>query len=130
MWHSVCFEYHIQKIFNHVSRFTQYAFMMKSQPLILQKQMTVNTIVLGCFLLSGVSGLIYEILWTRQLILVFGSTSFAVSTVLTAFMGGLALGSFLFGRYISRNSTASTLNPSIPLPCKNRVFALHEGRSG
>ena len=34
----------------------------------------------------------------RELVLVFGATTFAVSTVLTAFMGGLALGSFYFGR--------------------------------
>jgi spermidine synthase len=33
-----------------------------------------------------------------MLILIFGSTTLAVSTVLTSFMGGLALGSFLFGR--------------------------------
>ena len=38
-----------------------------------------------------------------MLILIFGSTTFAISTVLTAFMGGLALGSYLFGRYIDRS---------------------------
>jgi spermidine synthase len=38
----------------------------------------------------------------RMLILIFGSTTFAISTVLTAFMGGLALGSFCFGRFIDR----------------------------
>lgn len=54
------------------------------------------------FFLSGALGLIYEVLWLRMLILVFGSTQFAVSTILTAFMGGLALGSYLFGRWIDR----------------------------
>jgi spermidine synthase len=38
-----------------------------------------------------------------MLILIFGSTTFAVSTALTAFMGGLALGSCLFGRFIDRS---------------------------
>ncbi|HKG20297.1 MAG TPA: fused MFS/spermidine synthase, partial [Blastocatellia bacterium] len=51
-----------------------------------------------CFFASGVSGLIYQVVWVRELVLVFGATTFAVSTVLTAFMGGLALGSYYFGR--------------------------------
>ncbi len=54
------------------------------------------------FFLSGAAGLIYEIVWMRQLTFLFGSTIFAVSAVLTAFMGGLALGSFLFGRWAGR----------------------------
>src|SRR5260221_9322624 len=44
-------------------------------------------------------------LWTRMLTLVFGSTTLAVSTVLTAFMGGLGLGSFLAGRFADRLKT-------------------------
>jgi spermidine synthase len=55
-----------------------------------------------CFVLSGATGLIYEILWARMLGLVFGATTLAVSTVLAAFMGGLALGSALAGRLASR----------------------------
>ena len=55
-------------------------------------------VILLCFFLSGASGLIYQVVWVRELVLVFGATTFAVSTVLTAFMGGLALGSFWFGR--------------------------------
>ena len=63
----------------------------------------IPAIIFFCFLLSGLSSLIYEVLWVRMLILIFGSTTFAISTVLTAFMGGLALGSYLFGRYIDRS---------------------------
>src|SRR5215471_19485772 len=55
-------------------------------------------VILLCFFFSGVSGLVYQVIWVRELVLVFGATTFAVSTVLTAFMGGLALGSFYFGR--------------------------------
>src|SRR6266542_964047 len=55
-------------------------------------------IVAACFFLSGATGLIYEVLWARMLGLVFGATTLAVSTVLAAFMGGLALGSALAGR--------------------------------
>ena len=56
------------------------------------------------FFVSGALGLVYEVLWLRMLILVFGSTQFAVSTILTAFMGGLALGSYLFGRIVDRRT--------------------------
>lgn len=55
-------------------------------------------LVAACFVLSGATGLIYEVLWARMLGLVFGATTLAVSTVLAAFMGGLALGSALAGR--------------------------------
>jgi spermidine synthase len=55
-------------------------------------------IVAACFFLSGATGLIYEVLWARMLGLVFGATTLAVSTVLAAFMAGLAFGSALAGR--------------------------------
>src|SRR2546422_6196506 len=55
-----------------------------------------------CFILSGATGLIYEVLWARMLGLVFGATTLAVSTVLASFMGGLALGSALAGRVAAR----------------------------
>lgn len=55
-----------------------------------------------CFVLSGATGLIYEVLWARMLGLVFGATTFAISAVLAAFMGGLALGSAWAGRLAAR----------------------------
>jgi spermidine synthase len=62
----------------------------------------IRPLVLICFFFSGFSGLLYEVLWLRMLILIFGSTTLAISTVLTSFMGGLALGSYLFGRIMDR----------------------------
>jgi spermidine synthase len=59
-------------------------------------------VLLGLFLLSGVSGLVYQVIWARQLTLVFGATSPAITTVLAAFMLGLALGSYAAGRWASR----------------------------
>jgi spermidine synthase len=55
-----------------------------------------------CFFLSGASALVYEVVWLRWLVHLFGATTLAVSTVLTAFMGGLALGSWLAGRWVRR----------------------------
>src|SRR5947199_9290302 len=55
------------------------------------------------FFLSGISGLMYEVVWVRMLTRILGSTIYATSTVLAAFMAGLALGSFLVGRSIDRS---------------------------
>ncbi len=52
----------------------------------------VNLILYMSFFLSGVAGLIYEVLWARYLSLIFGNTAYAHSLVLATFMGGLALG--------------------------------------
>ncbi len=54
------------------------------------------------FFFSGLSALVYQLLWMRHLGFIFGNTIYAGATVLTAFMGGLALGSHLFGRYAER----------------------------
>jgi len=54
------------------------------------------------FFLSGTAALIYQVAWLRILSLVFGVTVYAASAVLTSFMGGLALGSWLGGRAADR----------------------------
>jgi spermidine synthase len=54
------------------------------------------------FLFSGVASLIYQIVWVRMLTLVFGHTIYSVSIVLSAFMAGLGLGSYLWGRTIDK----------------------------
>jgi spermidine synthase len=78
----------------------------------------MRAVILACFFLSGASGLVLEMLWTRMLTLVFGSTTLAVSTVLTAFMGGLGLGSYLAGKFADRLK-----NPA-------RAYALAEAAIG
>lgn len=54
------------------------------------------------FFVSGSSGLIYEVVWLRMLSRTLGSTVYAASTILAVFMAGLALGSFVFGRFSDR----------------------------
>ncbi|PKN06585.1 MAG: hypothetical protein CVU72_03725, partial [Deltaproteobacteria bacterium HGW-Deltaproteobacteria-7] len=46
--------------------------------------------------------MIYQILWTRMIVKVIGGAPFAISMILTVFMGGLGLGAYLAGRYIAR----------------------------
>lgn len=55
-------------------------------------------IIVLCFFLSGATGLVYQVVWLRLLGLVFGHTVYATTTVLSAFMAGLALGSLLAAR--------------------------------
>jgi spermidine synthase len=52
------------------------------------------------FFLSGVAALIYQIVWAKELSLVFGVTLYATSAVVTTFMAGLAFGSLYFGRLV------------------------------
>ncbi len=66
-------------------------------------RVTAQFLVILLFFLSGASSLVYEILWMRMFTQVFGSTTAATATVLSAFMAGLALGSYLIGSYADRH---------------------------
>jgi spermidine synthase len=59
--------------------------------------------------LSGAAGLVYEVLWARQLALLFGSTALAQTLVLSVFLGGLSSGSFFLGRRADRSPSAPRL---------------------
>ena len=63
-----------------------------------------SPLVYFLFFVSGITALIYEIVWTRMLTLVFGHTVFSVSVVLSAFMAGLGFGSYLFGFAVDKLS--------------------------
>lgn len=63
----------------------------------------VGTFVAALFFLSGTSGLVFEVVWLRYLTLVIGHTTFAASIVVSAFLGGLALGSLIVGRAAARS---------------------------
>jgi len=65
--------------------------------------------ILAIFVLSGSAGLVYEVVWARQLVLVFGNTTQAVSTILTGFFAGLAIGSVIGGRIADRSRSALRL---------------------
>src|SRR5262249_44232430 len=54
------------------------------------------------FTLSGVTGLIYESLWSHYLMLFLGHAAFAQSFVLIVFMGGVALGAWIASRLTTR----------------------------
>lgn len=55
---------------------------------------TISTILL----LSGSAGLIYQVLWMKQLGLLFGNTAHATAATLASFFAGLAVGSWFWGK--------------------------------
>ncbi|MGZ8899864.1 MAG: fused MFS/spermidine synthase [Limisphaerales bacterium] len=59
-------------------------------------------LVLLLFFASGATALVYEVLWSKYLSMMLGSTVQAQTVVLAVFMGGLAIGNRLFGK---RSST-------------------------
>ena len=63
---------------------------------------SLKSLIYIFFFISGAAGIVYEVIWTRMFTIVFGNTTLAVSIVLSAFMTGLALGSYYFGKLIDR----------------------------
>ena len=57
-------------------------------------------LLITCFSASGAAALIYQVAWVRLFTLALGHTVAAVSTVLAAFMGGLAVGAWAAGRFL------------------------------
>ncbi len=62
-------------------------------------------IVYFCFFLSGFSGLLNEIVWSRLFVYTMGSSHHSIAVVVSVFMGGLALGSILGGPIADRSSS-------------------------
>jgi predicted membrane-bound spermidine synthase len=59
-------------------------------------------VVLTLFFCSGATALVYEVVWSKLLSQMFGSTIYAQTVVLAVFMGGLALGNWIVGRWSDR----------------------------
>src|SRR5258706_7581427 len=73
---------------------------------------------------SGAAALIYEVAWTRLLTLQMGHGVAAASTVLAAFMGGLAIGSAVGGHFGGRLSALGALRTYASLEVAIAVLAL------
>lgn len=56
--------------------------------------------LLPLFFVSGATALVYQTLWARELHLVFGTSTFAITTVLSSFMLGMAIGGFWMARRV------------------------------
>lgn len=72
------------------------------QPTPASQPPAAKAVVFAAFFLSGLTALVYEAIWMRMLTFTFGSTTLAVSAALAAFMAGLAIGCYVFGRIADR----------------------------
>jgi predicted membrane-bound spermidine synthase len=72
-------------------------------------------VILALFVGSGAAGLVYQVVWSRELVLVFGNTTQAVATIVTAFMAGLGFGSLVGGRWASRSAQPLRLYGALEL---------------
>ena len=66
-------------------------------------------LVLMLFFLSGALALVYQVVWSRMMMHVFGSTALAVGTVLAAYMTGMAIGAWRIGAWADRSSNCLRL---------------------
>ena len=59
--------------------------------------------ILGaCFVVTGATGLILQVAWSKELSYILGSTLYGSATVVAAFMAGLGIGSAVAGRFAER----------------------------
>ena len=64
--------------------------------------MRIRWMLTACLVFSGLSALVYQVLWTRLLGFAFSTTTEAIGTVLAVFFGGMALGNLLAARRLHR----------------------------
>ncbi len=65
--------------------------------------------VAGAFAASGAASMVYEVTWTRALALIIGSSTYAFTAMLIAFLTGIALGSSIFALWLGRRA----IRPSV-----------------
>lgn len=73
---------------------------------------------------SGAAALIYQVVWNRQLLMLFGSTTSATSTVIAAFIGGIALGTAFINYYLPRINRGHRLYAFSELAIVGSAFIL------
>ncbi len=83
------------------------------------------TLVLVLFFMSGATALVYEVVWTRMMMQVFGSTAVAVGTVLAAFMSGMAIGAWTFGKRADRSKNCLRLYAGLEIGIAAAALVSH-----
>jgi spermidine synthase len=77
------------------------------------------------FFISGALALVYEVVWARMMMHVFGSTAIAVGTVLAAFMSGMAIGSWFIGRIADKSQNCLRLYAWLEIGIALSAFVSH-----
>ena len=76
---------------------------------------TIYGVIATLFIVSGATGLVYQIAWFKYLSLFLGNTTYAQTVVLATFMGGLAIGASLWGRKADRSKSPIKLYAGLEL---------------
>ena len=82
-------------------------------------------LILLLFFVSGALALVYQVVWARMMTHVFGSTALAVGTVLAAYMSGLALGAWRFGKRADRHPDCLRLYAFLEIGIAVAALASH-----
>jgi spermidine synthase len=86
---------------------------------------TPLSFILLLFYISGAVALVYQVVWSRMMIHVFGSTALAVGTVLSAFMCGMAVGAWWFGKVADRSPNCFRLYALLEVGIAVAAFISH-----
>src|SRR5262245_6520989 len=68
-----------------------------------------------CFFASGAAGLLYEVVWSKELSYLLGNSLHAVATVVAAFLGGLALGARFLGPALGRRGDGARVYAALEI---------------
>ncbi len=82
-------------------------------------------LILLLFFFSGALALVYQVVWSRMMTHVFGSTALAVGTVLAAFMAGMAIGSWYIGRRADQTANGLRLYAWLEIGIAAAALASH-----
>jgi spermidine synthase len=81
----------------------------------LMNKQTIYGVIATLFIISGATGLVYQIAWFKYLSLFLGNTTYAQTVVLATFMGGLAIGASLWGRKADQSKSPIKLYAGLEL---------------
>jgi len=71
----------------------------------------MSRLIYLAFFLSGISGLVYQVVWVKWFSRIFGNSLHSASLVVSVFMCGLGLGSYLVGRWSDRRAAGDSILP-------------------
>src|SRR5688572_15960850 len=86
-------------------------------------------LLLAAFSASGAAALVYQVVWVRMFTLALGHTVAASSTVLAAFMGGLAVGAWIAGRVRTSAPGSLYIYATLEFTAVPAMYAPNEGNA-
>jgi spermidine synthase len=81
-----------------------------------------DKLVIAAVFVSGFAAMVYEVTWTRLFALILGSSVYAFSAMLTAFLGGIVFGSYGFSERLGQRKATLALFGLVE--CGIAVFCL------